>query len=125
MNENNEVIEFDIPGTLPTMNEMINLSKTHWAEYREMKAIATNKVVTSILSQNIPKINNKIDIRIKWVCPNKRHDKDNIASGAKFIWDGLVKAGIIPNDTWKYQRSTTHLYDIDKVNPYIHVTIFR
>ena len=125
MNQNNEVIEFDIPGTLPTMNEIINLSKTHWAEYREMKAMAMNKVLQSIKSQNIPKIYKQIDIIVRWVCPNKRHDKDNISVGVKVIWDSLVKAGIIPNDTWKYQGSTTHIYDIDKVNPYIHVTIFR
>lgn len=36
----------------------------------------------------------------RWVCPDRRHNPDNIAAAKKFILDGLVKAKVIRNDGW-------------------------
>jgi hypothetical protein len=41
-----------IPGELPTLNEIINASKTHYQAYRKMKKINTNKV--RAVMQSVP-----------------------------------------------------------------------
>lgn len=115
---------FAIPGKLPTLNEIINAAKKKagiYGAYRTMKRIATEKVI--ICAKNIPLLNCEINLYIYWWCENKRYDKDNIQAGVKFIWDGLVKAGVIPNDTWEYQGDTTHRFGVDKDDPHIEIYI--
>lgn len=46
-------------------------------------------------------INSKVDIRFEWHVKGK-HDSDNIAFAKKFVLDGLVDAGVLPNDGPKY-----------------------
>lgn len=38
--------------------------------------------------------------------------------------DGLVLAGIIPNDSQKYIKGVTHQFAIDRSNPRVEVEIF-
>jgi Holliday junction resolvase RusA-like endonuclease len=41
----------------------------------------------------------------------------------KFILDGLVRAGIIKDDSQKYINSITHRFEVDKRNPRVEVTL--
>jgi len=65
----------------------------------------------------------QVDIAITWHEPNQRRDLDNIMAGQKFILDGLVRAGTLPNDSQKYINSITHKFETDKENPRIEVKI--
>ena len=40
------------------------------------------------------------------------------------ILDGLVTAGVLPDDTMKYIKSLHHTFIIDKVKPRIEVVIY-
>ena len=112
-----------IPGTLPSLNEMINYSKTNKFKYVKMKddAIATVSWLAKKQLGNV-KIK-KADFIITWYCPNRRKDKDNISAGQKFIFDGLQDAGILSNDGWQEINSFEHRFEIDKVNPRVEVEI--
>lgn len=44
----------------------------------------------------------KVRVCCEWYEHNRRRDPDNIASGIKFVLDGLVAAGVISNDSQKY-----------------------
>ena len=44
-------------------------------------------------------------------------------AGQKFILDGLVAAGTIPNDSQKYIKRIQHEFDVDKQNPRVEVVI--
>lgn len=81
-----------ISGELPDLNKIINVSKRHYMEYRNLKKEYTDLVTW--LAKGKGKFS-KIDLDITWYCKNKRKDKDNIAVGIKFILDGLVEAGTI------------------------------
>lgn len=109
-----------IPGTLPSLNEIIDAAKGHWNNYREMKETYTNHVAWR--AKRLPQINSA-DLTITWYCPNKRKDKDNIMGGTKFILDGLQKAGRIENDGWKQIRDITHRFEVDKLEPRIEIEI--
>jgi len=109
-----------IPGTLPTMNEIVELSKQHWSKYSGMKKQYTALVEISANSlPNLP----QADYVITWYCKDKRQDKDNIMAGQKFIFDGLMAAGKIKNDGWKQVRDVLHRFEVDKKNPRVEVEI--
>lgn len=113
---------FTIPGIFPNLNTIIEASKEHWAVYKEMKQIYTDKVVVALIDSNLPQFD-KIDLTITWVERNKKRDKDGIMAGLKFILDGLVKRGNIKNDGWEHIRNINNIFIVDKENPCVEVTI--
>ncbi|MEN2765759.1 RusA family crossover junction endodeoxyribonuclease [Ornithinibacillus xuwenensis] len=102
------------------MNEIIKASKSHPMAYANMKKDYTALVM--IRAQKLPKIE-KSDFEITWYCKDKRKDKDNIMTGQKFIFDGLVKAGVMANDGWGEVGSVAHFFQVDKENPRVEVVI--
>lgn len=113
-------MKFTIMGTLPTMNEIVAASKKHYMQYANMKKDYTALVM--VHAQGLPKVE-KADYVITWYCKDKRKDIDNIMAGQKFIFDGLVKAGVIENDGWKQIGDITHKFEVDKDKPRIEVAI--
>lgn len=109
-----------IEGELPTLNEIIDLSKTHWAKYREVKRINTNLV--AFIANRLPKFK-AIKLDITYYRKDRRTDPDNIAASKKFILDGLVKSGVIKNDGWSEVKGFKESWEVDKNNPRIEVTI--
>ena len=116
------VVEFTIPGTLATMNEIVAASKKHPMVYANMKKDFTALVM--IHARNLPKIS-KSDFDITWYCKDKRKDKDNIIAGTKFLLDGLTKAGIMDNDGWSEVGNIMHRFEVDKAKPRIEVKIYE
>ncbi|WP_272032939.1 Holliday junction resolvase [Oceanobacillus kimchii] len=113
-------MKFTVMGTLPTLNEIIEASKKHHMQYAKMKKDFTALVM--IHCMNLPKVK-KADFEITWYCQDKRKDKDNIVAGQKFIFDGLVKAGVLQNDGWQQIGDVTHKFEVDKSRPRIEVKI--
>lgn len=115
------VIKLTIPGELPTTNEIVAASKKHHMAYANMKKTHTDLV--ALLARGLPKVK-KADFIFTWYCKSRRKDPDNVsAGGAKFILDGLVKAGVIENDGWANVGSLTHLFEVDKKNPRVEIKI--
>lgn len=110
-----------IPGTLPSLNEIIDEAKGHWNNYRTLKSMYTLKVKAKAMKQLQPV--ERFDMVVTWYCPNRRKDKDNIMAGQKFLFDGMQAAGIIKNDGWKQVRDVIHRFEVDKDEPRIEVEI--
>lgn len=105
-----------IPIGLPGMNEMIRANRGTKAGYHtgaNQKKTYTDFVARLAKQQLIP-CQKQVDVSILWIVENKRKDKDNIMAGQKFIFDGLVEAGILPNDGWKEIGDITHTFTIGK-----------
>ena len=112
-----------IPGEMPGMNEIIDAAKKgrgKYQPYADMKKENTNLVTW--VAKKIPR-KKRVFLEITWITKDKRRDPDNIAAAVKFIWDGLVSAGVIPNDGWNENGGWSNKFDIDKDNPRIEVTI--
>ena len=109
-----------IPGELPGLNEVIAMSKSHYGRYSQSKRRHTETVAW--LAKQLPAME-RADIAIHWHCKSKRRDKDNIATGAKYVLDGLVMAGVIRTDGWKHIGGITHTFSVDKANPRIEVEL--
>lgn len=114
------MVKFTVPGELPNLNEIIAASKKHWSNYSKMKKRYTRLV--HLQARNLPKIN-KGNFEITWYCKDKRQDKDNIMVGMKFIFDGLVDAGVIKNDGWSQIGDVSHRFEVDKKNPRVEIRI--
>lgn len=114
-----------IPGRLPGLNEIIDAAKLrgrNYKEYATMKDRNTQMVAWLAKKAGLPKYE-KAYLIITWYEPNRKRDPDNIMGGQKFILDGLVLAGIIPNDSQKYILGIYHRFMVDRKNPRIEVEI--
>jgi len=103
------VQRFFIPGQMPGLNEIINEAKrmgwragrkgSRWSGYARMKRRWTNEVVLAVRKAKLKPVR-KAFLTFIWHEPNRKRDPDNVAAGGrKFILDGLVRAGILPDDT--------------------------
>ena len=101
--------EITIPGELPNLNAALAGAKRHWSSYAQIKKAQTNKVAWIAKGQLTP-VTPPVDLVFEWTTKHKRVDPDNVSHGAKYAIDGLVNAGILPNDGRKVIRSLTHLF---------------
>ena len=116
-------MKFVIKGTLPSLNEYINVERSNKFAAAKMKKDATNLVFWSLKSQKCKESFATVYLIIKYFCKDKRKDKDNISFQKKFIMDGMQKAGIIPNDGWNNILGWDESFEIDKENPRIEVEL--
>jgi len=91
----------EIPGQLMDLNTFINANRSNRYAGARIKNEETERVAWCAKQQVSWKIKLPVFIDIDWYCPNTRKDLDNIAFAKKFIFDGLVMAGVLPNDGWK------------------------
>jgi len=116
-------MQISISGRFPGLNDMIDAAKKGKGKYQPyaiMKEQYTDIVAWT--AKKLPKFS-KIDIEITWYEPNASRDPDNVMGGQKFIFDGLVKAGVIPNDTQKHIGDIAQRVRVDRLNPRVEIEI--
>ena len=116
-------MKFEIPGRLPGLNEIIDAAKQgkgNYQPYARMKEEYTTMVAW--LAKKLPAYE-KVALIITWHEPDRRRDPDNIMAGQKFILDGLVQAGTIPNDSQKHIKGIVHRFRVDRKEPRVEVEI--
>jgi Holliday junction resolvase RusA-like endonuclease len=113
-----------IEGRFPGLNEYTNANRTNFHNGNSMKTWYSLKAKSVFqkyqpLTQELP-----IYLAFVWHEPNKKRDVDNIGFAAKFILDGMVLAGFIPDDSPKYVKGMAHraVYDADH-SAYVEVLI--
>ena len=113
-------MKLEIPGRLPGLNEIIAAAKEHFGSYANMKDEYTASIAW--LAKKLPSYE-KVALVITWYEPDHRRDPDNIMAGQKFILDGLVAAGTIPNDSQKHIKGIVHRFRVDRKDPRVEVEI--
>lgn len=103
---------YHIPSSLPTLNEYINAERTSRYKAAEMKRTAENLLMWHIKMQGVAKMTKPVQIEYKWIMPDCKKDKDNIAFAKKFIQDALVKMKVLPNDGWNNIDGFTDAFEI-------------
>jgi hypothetical protein len=112
-----------IKGRLAGLNEMIAEDRRSWKSGGELKKHQTAIVTWECLAQKIKKYKVPIDLEITFYEKDYKRDSDNITAAVKYIKDGIVKAGVIPNDTRKWVREKVNYIEVDKLNPRIEIII--
>jgi Holliday junction resolvase RusA-like endonuclease len=117
-------MKLTIPGRLPGLNDMIDAARASLYKSAEMKQIYTDLVAWYAKSARLPHVV-RADFIITWYEKDRKRDKDNIQAGQKFIFDGLVEAGVLKNDGWKQVGDVTHRIRVDSSNPRIEVELIE
>lgn len=118
-------MKFFIPGTLPSLNEVIEANRRNKYAGAMLKRETQKLIEAYIYISNLTPVDYPVVIELSWQEPNNRRDVDNIQSSKKFILDALVEMKILPNDTRKW---VTQIYDTvttDKEHPGVWVLIRR
>jgi Holliday junction resolvase RusA-like endonuclease len=110
--------------SLPGMNDIIDQARTNKYKSAEYKKVYTELVAWTARAQKIPKMD-RIDLIITWFEGNRKRDPDNIHAGVKFILDGLVQAGVIPNDNQRHVGDITHRVRTDRERTRIEVELIE
>lgn len=95
-----QYIEYPQP---PTLNQQLNSARANRFQAAGIKKTWTNKIAR--LSAELDPYDCPIWVAVEATYKIANCDQDNLYSSCKFIFDGLVKAGIIPNDNVKYIQS--------------------
>ena len=107
---------------MPGLNKMNKAAKSHYHAYNNMKREYTELVM--LVANKLPKMK-RVKLNITWYCKNRRRDPDNIAAAVKMVWDGIVEAGVIPNDGWKENAGWSNEFRVDKNNPRVEIEILE
>ena len=116
-------MKITIPGELTDLNNYTNANRSNKFAGSKIKKENTEAVAWIAKQHKDEELTFPVDFIFTWYVPNKRKDKDNIAFAKKFILDGLVEAGILPNDGWNYVGNWTEEVLVDKENPRVEVEI--
>lgn len=103
---------------LPSLNDYINAERSNKLYAAKIKQQTTNNVCY-LAKQFKVKIEKPCDIKFTWFKPDNKTDHDNIAFTKKFILDGLVKAGVLQNDTPRFVRNFQDVFEIDRTRNYV------
>jgi Holliday junction resolvase RusA-like endonuclease len=82
----------------PTLNEQIDLARSHWSKSAAAKRRHDAKVA-QVAKGLIRYQSGPLYIMFHWQVKTRRSDADNTVAAAKYIMDGLVKAKVIPGDS--------------------------
>lgn len=111
---------FTIEGRFCSLNEFYRM---HPQVQGRVKRENDELVAWSAKAAKLKPCRVPVVIRVRWVEPNRRRDLDNIAFGIKFIQDGLVKAGVLANDTAHEVAGFEHSFAYDSQHPRIEVEL--
>lgn len=114
-----------IPGRFPGMNEVVASARRNRFLGAQQKREHTARVGWLAKESGIPPFEGPVEIRFKFIEPNRRRDLDNILAGAvKFSLDGLIEAKTIVSDSQKYVKSLGfELGTPDKANSRVIIQI--
>lgn len=115
-----------IPRELMDLNKFINLQRGNRYGGAKAKKDQTNLCTMYIkraMAKGLKVTKFPIVVKFKWVMPNKRKDKDNIAFAKKFVLDSMQESGLIPGDGWKHIWGFEDSFEVDKDNPRVEIEI--
>lgn len=117
--------EIWIPGRLPGENEIIKAAKSGRGKYNAYGRLKEKweKYVSDIIKECELEPVKSIFVKIEWVESDRRRDPDNIAAGKKFVFDGMVRAGLIQNDGWKQIEGWTEIFLVNPKNYGVNLII--
>ncbi len=116
------MIQFELDGRLPGLNEMLGSARSNRFGAAAEKKRLTKRCADACRGKG--KFDGPVHVEIYWFERDIRRDADNLTAGQKFILDGLVEAGVIPNDNRKFvPQPPRHFVAVDKRRPRIVVVV--
>lgn len=112
---------FFIPFKFPSLNDYIAAMNNNRHAGNNMKQEFTD--IAAKYAMSLRKIEPPVHIMFTYREANTKRDPDNITFAKKFILDGLVKAGKLPDDSQKYIRNFSEFWEINPDDVGVEVMI--
>lgn len=96
------------PCRLPSWNDLY-ASKLHWSKRAELAHYYHSMVIEAVRNQPVPELRFPTQITFRVTQAKRPRDVDNIC--VKLLTDGLVLAGVLPDDSPDYYNSCTVTVD--------------
>ena len=123
---------FDIPGRMLGRNERERLARTHWRKANDAKQEETDMVAMHAKAAKLERVKVPSEVVIiyhelaqfyKNGNLKPLRDVDNVSDAQKPILDGLVRAGVLPDDNPYWVRRVIPSVKYVRENPRITVTV--
>jgi len=115
--------ELVIEGIMPDLNTLINAMKGHYQAYAKEKRRWTERTAWLCRAEAIAPVQQPVVVEFDWYSKNRRRDPDNLRIGSKFVLDGLVKAGVLPDDSQRWIVGFQDRFHVDKDLPRVVVRL--
>lgn len=117
-----ERVEFFILGEFTQLNDYIRVERANKFGAASIKENETARAERAC--DGLPKLARyPVDVTFTWYREDRRTDPDNIGFAAKFVLDGMVKAGVLRDDGMTEIASITHRFKVDKNTPGVSVYV--
>lgn len=97
---------FSVKGRLPSLNEYVNVCRSHWSKGAQLKQETETLIFWSIKSARSKgrchPVTKPVVVFFLWHEHGDRRDADNVYSAKKYILDAMQTAGVIKNDSRKH-----------------------
>lgn len=114
------MIKIFIPHQFTTLNQHIAANNSNRYKAAKIKRDETYQAKVHFIGK---KIETPCTIKFIWHVKNMRTDPDNIAFAKKYILDGMVTAGALPDDTMKHIKGFTDEFIVDKDNVGVEIIL--
>lgn len=107
---------FKVQGRMQGLNDYIRDNRGNRGKYygNKVKQAQTDDVAQQIIALGaFPRFDTAVSIKFHWVEINARRDPDNFIFAKKFVLDGMVKAGVLPNDGMKNIAAFHETWEVD------------
>jgi hypothetical protein len=91
-----KIFEFPLP---PTVNAILKSCLKDPCAWSETKKDWTKKIKAIALEQSSYQFEGRVWVEFFWIVQNFNRDPDNLSGASKFIFDGLVNAKLIKDDS--------------------------
>ena len=112
---------FTVLGRFPSLNDYVNDERSNRFAGGKVKKQQTQRVQHA--ARNMPRFRKPVFVTFRWVEGSTRRDWDNVAFAKKFVLDGLVKAGVIGNDSQRFVVGFRDEFEVDPKHPRVIVTV--
>lgn len=106
---------FIIPARLPGLNEVIHENRQGWyagaALKKDTEALIRLAIRAAKGRGECWPVRGPCAVLFEWQERNRLRDLDNIFSGKKFILDAMRAEGLIKNDSQRYVRALSDVFD--------------
>lgn len=110
---------------IPTLNQHDNANRANRFSGASMKKKATgicSRHVKKAMAEGFELISDKPMFHLTWYAKDRRTDKDNISFADKYIYDGMVDAGLLENDGYNNMGDFfSNEFKVDRDNPRVEI----
>lgn len=114
---------FAIEGRMPSLNDYVAAERANRFKAAAMKRRETARARDAALAARLPAFLGPVTVRFLWVEESRRRDLDNVAFAKKFVLDGLVEAGVLPNDGQRHVVGLQDTFERDPRRPRVVVEV--